>query len=77
MVVVSLVRQVREGFVHFIVGVFREVWPHVMSVIVVGRVTAGGAGKTNVDGYPKRPVGHLCETNCASLTPKCLTRLVM
>ena len=51
--VYSVVRQVGESFVHCIVGVSWEVWPHTMSVRVVGRVAAGGVGQTNVDGYPK------------------------
>ena len=76
-VIYSVVRQVWEGFVHCIVGVSWEVWQHVMSVIVVGRVTQGTAGQMNVDGYPKRPVNHMCETNGANLTAKCLNRPVM
>ena len=47
-VVYSVVRQVGEGFVHCIVGVSWEVSPHAMSVKVVLRVTAGGAGQTKV-----------------------------
>ena len=39
-VVLFMVRQVGEGFVDCIVGVFWEVWPHAMSVMVVVRVTA-------------------------------------
>ena len=44
MVIVFLVRQVGEGFVHCIVGVSWQVCPHATSVIVVGCVTAGGVG---------------------------------
>ena len=73
----SVVQQVGEGFVHCIVGVFWEVWSHAMLVIVVERITAGGAGQTNVDGYPKISVGHMRETNGASLTTKYLTRSVI
>ena len=61
--VVSLLRQVGEGFVHCIVGVSWEVWPHATSVIVVKRVKCVGTAQTNVDRYPKRPVGHLCKTD--------------
>ena len=44
-VVYSVVRQVGERFVHCIEGVSREVCPHaLMPVIVVVRLTAGGAG---------------------------------
>ena len=43
-VVYSVVRQVGEGFVQCIVGIFWEVWPRAVSVIAVVRVTAGGAG---------------------------------
>ena len=42
--VVSLVRQVGLGFVHFIADDFWEVWPHATSVIVVERVKEGGNG---------------------------------
>ena len=52
-VAVSVVRQVGEGFVHCIVGVSWEVWPHAMPVIVIVRITAAGGGQTNVNGYPK------------------------
>ena len=54
----SVVQQVGEGFVHCIVSVSWKVWPHAMSVIVV-RVTAGGAGQTNVERIPQRPVGQI------------------
>ena len=53
-VVVSVVRQVGEGFVHFIVGVSWKVWSHAMSVIVVVRVTAGGGGQTKVERIPQK-----------------------
>ena len=43
-VVCSVVRQVGEVLVHYIVGVSWEVWPHALSVIVVLRITAGDAG---------------------------------
>ena len=76
-VVVSVVRQVGEGFVHCIVGVSWEVWPYAMSVIVVMRVTAGGGGQTNVERIPQRPVCQICETKYASLTKKYLTRPVI
>ena len=43
--VLSVGRQVGEGFVHCIVGVSWEVWPHAMYVIVVERVERVGAAK--------------------------------
>ena len=54
-VVVSLVRQVGEGFVHYIVGVSREVWPHAMSVINRSRAcnSGGGAARRILTDTPK------------------------
>ena len=37
-----------------------------MSVIVVSKWV--GTGRAVVNGYPKRPLGRLCETDYASLT---------
>ena len=74
--VVSLVRQVGEGFVHCAVGVSWKVWPYATSVIVE-RGKWVGTDQTDVDKYPKRPVGHLCETNYASLTKYYRVRSVM
>ena len=78
-VVVSVVRQVGEDFTHCIVGVSWKIWPHAMSDIVVVRVTAGGAGQTNVDRIPQRPVGQIVVRLIAraSLTKECLTGPVM
>ena len=63
-----LVLQVGVGFVHCIVGVSWKVWPHATSVKVVERVKWMSTDQGNVDGYPKIPLGHLCETDYASLT---------
>ena len=52
--VVSLVRQVGSGFVHCIVDVSWEVWPHATLVVVVRRVKRGGHGRRTLNGYPKR-----------------------
>ena len=52
-VVLSVVRKVGEGFVHCIVGVSWEVWPHAMSVIVIRRVKRLGAVRRALNGYPK------------------------
>ena len=61
-----MVRQVGKGFVHCIVGVSWEVWPHAMSIIVVGRATTGGGGRLTLTDTPKDLLVN-CETNYASL----------
>ena len=58
-VVLSVVRQVGGGFVHCIVRVFWEVWPHAMPVIVVERVNRVGAARRTMNGYPKSHVGQM------------------
>ena len=68
---VSLIQVNGEGFVHRIVGV-PGMSDHAMSAIVVSKWA--GTGSDSCYDYPKIPLGHLCETNYASLTKYRLIR---